>query len=208
MSNDERVSRRGLIAGIGAVAAGAALSGPSIAEHGDHKEKEAGRDHEAWHGKVDAWLAKQEITDLRRQYALATDLIGMNTKESVAQGRAIYRRIFTADAKIGATGQPRVTGPDAWVDIANSALKDYKDTQHLIGTQVVDLKSLPGADGKGADASMSSYLQAWHATKDDQVWLFIGTYYDKLTYTPENGWQIYDMELKQVSGDRRKITVT
>ncbi len=195
---EEHVSRRNLIAGLGAVAAGAALAPKGVAE--DHV------DHKAWHGRVDVWMAKQEIAELRRMYALATDLIGLNTEDSIAEGTAIYRHIFTADAKIGATGQPRVTGPDAWVKIANDALKIYQDTQHLIGTQLVDLTSLPDDKGQGGAATMLSYLQAWHAKADGELWLFIGTYYDKLTYTAGVGWQIYDMVLEQVSGDTRKIT--
>lgn len=199
MTDRETVSRRGVIAGLGVAAAGAALVAHA-AEESDSAE------HAAWHQSVDAWMAKQEIGELRRQYALATDLIGLDSTDAIAQGRAIYRRIFTADAKIGATGQPQVTGPDAWVTIAHEALKIYQDTQHLIGTQVVDLQGLPDAAGKGGQAVMSSYLQAWHAKADGEMWLFIGTYYDKLTYTPGVGWQIYDMILEQVSGDTRKIT--
>ena len=155
---------------------------------------------------MNAWLAKQEIAELRRLYALATDLIGLDTEEGVAQGREIYHRIFTPDAQIGASGQEPQVGPDAWVKIANAALKIYQDTQHLIGTQVVDLQAMPDSAGKGGQASMSSYLQAWHAKADGELWLFIGTYHDKLTYTPGKGWQIYEMMLEQVSGDTRKIT--
>ena len=201
----DNVTRRNLLAGASAVAAGVALAPQVLADaHGKEKAVE-NEDHDAWHGSVNAWLAKQEIAELRRQYALATDLIGLDTEEGVAQGREIYHRIFTPDAKIGATGSPPSVGPDAWVKVANDALKVYQDTQHLIGTQVVDLKSLPGPDGKGGEASMSSYLQAWHAKADGELWLFIGTYYDKLTYTPGKGWQIYEMMLNQVSGDTRKI---
>lgn len=199
MTDREHMSRRGVIAGLGVAAAGAAL-GAQAAENSE------GAEHAAWHQSVDAWMAKQEIAELRRQYALATDLIGMATDEAIAQGRAIYRRIFTADAKIGATGQPQVTGPDAWVTIAHEALKIYENTQHLIGTQVIDLQGLPNAAGEGGQAVMSSYLQAWHAKADGEMWLFIGTYYDKLSYTKGVGWQIHDMVLNQVSGDRRKIT--
>jgi hypothetical protein len=52
---------------------------------------------------------------------------------------------------------------------------------------------------------MTSYLQAWHARADGDLWLFIGTYHDKVRTTPGVGWQIYDMQLEQVSGDRRKL---
>jgi hypothetical protein len=192
------LSRRRLIAGAGAVAAGTAVQ---AAAAGQDKFK----DHQGFHDRVEAALAKQEIADLRRQYARATDLIGLNTESSIAAGRAVYHRIFAADAKIGATGQPSVTGPDAWVDIAATALKVYQDTQHLIGTQVVDLESMPDNRGLGGAASMTSYLQAWHAKADGELWLFIGTYHDKLVHTPGTGWQIGEMMLEQVSGDTRQI---
>ena len=197
MTDLEGFSRRGVIAGLGVAAAGAAL-GVQAAEDAE------GAEHAAWHQSVDAWMAKQEIAELRRQYALATDLIGMATDEAIAQGRAIYRRIFTADAKIGATGQPQVTGPDAWVTIAHEALKIYENTQHLIGTQVIDLQGLPNAAGEGGQAVMSSYLQAWHAKPDNTLWLFIGTYEDELVRV--NGeWKIARMLLVKVSGDTRTI---
>jgi hypothetical protein len=201
-SAQDNVTRRNLIAGLGAAAAGAAVVPQALAKP---KHDSGQNEHDAWHGTVDAWIAKQQIAELRRSYALATDLIGLNTEDSVAQGRAVYRRIFTPDARIGATGQEPTVGPDAWVKVANDALKIYQDTQHLIGTQVVDLTALPDADGQGGAATMTSYLQAWHAKADGELWLFIGTYYDKLSYTPEAGWQIYDMMLQQVSGDTRQI---
>lgn len=154
---------------------------------------------------VETWMAKETIAELRRLYARATDLIGLDTEDGVAQGRAIYHRVFTSDARIGATGQPSVTGPDAWVKVANDALREYQDTQHLIGTQLVEVLQMPDADGRGGEATMISYLQAWHARADGHLWLFIGTYHDKVRWTPGVGWQIYDMQLEQVSGDRRQL---
>jgi len=48
---------------------------------------------------------------------------------------------------------------------------------------------------------MSSYIQAWHSDPDRVLDIFIGTYYDKVRYTQGIGWQIYDMNLEQVSGE-------
>ncbi len=156
-------------------------------------------------------VARQEIEYLRRWYAKATDLLGINTPQSIAEGTKIYHRIFTADAKIqvsGAGAQPLdAQGPDEWVEVANSALKDYVATQHLIGTQIVEINELThGANGEtlSGDASMTSYLQAWHAGTEN-VWVFIGTYVDEVRYTPGVGWQIYDMNLVQVSGEDRPL---
>lgn len=151
------------------------------------------------------WLAKEEIAEQRRRYARATDLIAQKTPDAVAEGREIYRRVFTADARIGASGRPAVTGPDAWFDVVVDALAEYGMTQHLIGTQLVEIERLPDAAGLGGRATAISYLQAWHARADGELWLFIGTYHDKAVYTPEIGWQIDEMMLEQVSEDRRTL---
>ena len=45
-------------------------------------------------------LARLDIEYLRRKYAKATDLLGVNTPEAIAQGTAIYHEIFTPDARI------------------------------------------------------------------------------------------------------------
>ena len=155
--------------------------------------------------------ARQDIEYLRRWYAKATDLLGENTPESIAEGTKIYHRIFTADAYIrtsGATTQPfEATGPDAWAEVANTALESYVATQHLIGTQIVDIHELTqdaGGTITSGRASMTSYLQAWHAGEEN-LWLFIGTYMDEVRFTPGGGWQIHDMNLVQVSGEHRAL---
>ena len=152
---------------------------------------------------TDMMLAKQAIHELKHLYARATDLIGIADDASIAQGRDIYHRIFAPNASIGAAGIDPVTGPDAWVDVVYDALKDYESTQHLIGTQLAEVASLPDAAGNGGSASMLSYVQAWHSTKDE-VWLFMGAYHDKLTYSRDGGWQISEMMLEQMDADRRK----
>jgi len=154
---------------------------------------------------TEVWVAKQQIAELRQLYGFATDLIGSAESASIEEGRSIYRRIFTADAAIGAANVESVTGPDAWVDVVLGALKVFASTQHLIGTQYVDVHSLPDADGQGGAASMRSYLQAWHAKADGELWLFIGTYHDEASYSAEHGWQISKMVLEQVSEDRRQL---
>ena len=157
--------------------------------------------------------ARQEIEYLRRLYAKATDLIGTNTESAVEEGRGIYHRIFTQDAMVRAgseaTGALERQGPDGWVDVVIEALDKYSSTQHLIGTQLVDIDHID-VDGAGAvtsgEASMESYMRAWHENKPEgTVWVFIGTYYDKVRYTPGVGWQIYDMTLTQVAGENRAL---
>jgi len=154
---------------------------------------------------ADALLARQQILELRHAYAVATDLIGSNVPSDVDRGRAIYHRIFTPGAQIGAQGIEPVTGPDAWVTIVMDALKPYSATQHLIGTQYIDELRLPDAAGRGGRAHMTSYLQAWHSKPNDDLWLYMGTYEDDLCFSPEGGWQIERMMLHQVAADYRKV---
>jgi len=151
--------------------------------------------------------AKIEIEYLRRLYAKATDLIGEATPASIEEGRRIYHEVFTADAKMdaGPDREPQV-GPDAWLDLVLGALGELGPTQHLIGTQLVDITSFEVNDEcevvSGA-AKMESYLQAWHEQKDEKVWIFIGTYYDDIIFVPGSGWRVENMVLKQVAGETR-----
>jgi hypothetical protein len=151
--------------------------------------------------------AIQEIEYLRRWYARATDLIGIATPESIAKGRAIYHRVFTADAQLDAgPGREPQVGPDGWVDLVLGALGELGPTQHLIGTQLVEIKSLELDDEcnvVAGSAYMESYLQAWHEQKDEKVWLFLGTYFDDVVFIPGTGWRIEKMVLQQVAGETR-----
>ncbi len=150
-------------------------------------------------------LARQEIMELRHAYGIATDLIGTNEEANVAAGRAIYQRIFAADARIGAAGIDPVSGPEAWVEVVSKALAPYAATQHLIGTQQVSGLQMPDQSGAGGRARMSSYLQAWHSKANDDLWLYMGTYEDELVYTDAGGWQIASMMLHQTAADYRKL---
>ena len=151
--------------------------------------------------------AIQEIEYLKRWYAKATDQIGIATPESIAEGRAIYHRVFTADAQLDA-GPDRESqvGPDGWLDLVLGALGELGPTQHLIGTQLVEIKSLE-LDGEcnvlAGIATMESYLQAWHEQKDEKVWLFLGTYFEDAVFIPGTGWRIEKMMLRQVAGETR-----
>ena len=151
--------------------------------------------------------AIQEIEYLKRWYAKATDQIGIATPESIAEGRAIYHRVFTADAQLDAgPGREPQVGPDGWLDLVLGALGELGPTQHLIGTQLVKIKSLE-LDGEcnvlAGSATMESYLQAWHEQKDEKVWLFLGTYFEDAVFIPGTGWRIEKMILRQVAGETR-----
>jgi len=155
-------------------------------------------------------VARQEIEYLRRAYAVATDQIGLNEASSVAAGRETYRRIFTPDVTFSVTGpgtQPlSAIGPDGWVDVVQGALGPLGATQHLIGSQLVELSDLGWSDDcsvTSGSADMQSYVQAWHEQSDREVWLFLGTYFDQVVYRPGFGWQIQAMELRRVTGENR-----
>ena len=156
-------------------------------------------------------LARLDVEYLRRKYAKATDLLGVNTPEAIAQGNAIYHEIFAPDARIRTStdGEVRLEakGPDGWAEVANRALANYVSTQHLVGSQVVDVTDLIMDDAGevvSGEGTMTSYLQAWHA-REDSVWIFMGTYADKVRFVPDVGWQIYDMDLMFTSGDDRDL---
>ncbi len=152
--------------------------------------------------------ATQEIEYLRRWYAKATDKIGLADQASVEAGRSIYHRVFAPDATLdaGPDREPQV-GPDAWVDLVLSVLGPMGPTQHLIGTQVVDIKSLVFNDAcevVSGSARMESYVQAWHElTDENKVWIYLGTYFDEVEFEPGQGWRIVDMKMEQMAGETR-----
>ena len=160
---------------------------------------------------TDIAIARQEIEYLRRRYARATDLIGEGGSDSLAQGRRIYHEIFTADARICASldgeAQLEAEGPDGWVDVVHEALREFVATQHLVGSQLVELARLEtDANGQvtAGEATMTSCLQAWHA-RADSVWIFIGSYVDQVRHFDGKGWRIHDMELIQLSTEDRPL---
>lgn len=155
--------------------------------------------------------AKLEIEYLRRKYAKATDLIGRADDASVAQGRALYYEAFTEDAKYrvhNLDGSPLAAdGPDSWVEIVLSVLAPFGPTQHLIGTQLVDIQELElsaSCQPVSGRAHMESYVQAWHDTKPDEIWMFMGTYIDEVIYQPGKGWRIAEMRLNSTTTETRQ----
>ena len=151
--------------------------------------------------------AIQDIEYLRKRYASATDKIGTGANQSVEEGRRTYHRIFSKDAVILAGEDiPPQIGPEAWVQVVASALKDVGPTQHLIGTQLVELQRFEldkDCNPLRGTATMESYVQAWHERKDDRVWVYIGTYLDEVSFLPGRGWRIEEMQLLQVGGETR-----
>jgi hypothetical protein len=140
--------------------------------------------------------ARQEIAELQRQYGQATDLITVQTPEKVSETRAVYQRVFTADAVIGVQGQMSVTGPDAWVEVVQSSQSTLVGSQHLIGTQVVDRLEMPDEQGVGGSATLTSYLSALQLGEKGERTRISGSYVSQVTHSAGLGWQISQMTLK------------
>ncbi len=147
------------------------------------------------------WLARQEIAQLQRLYAQATDLIAADSEANEAAVAATYRRIFTTDARIGVRGQMSVSGHLAWLEFVKTSLSALRSTQHLIGSQVVEINSLPNLQGVGGEAVMTSYLQATQVGADGDLSRVTGTYFATATHTPEAGWQLAEMILEVLAVD-------
>ena len=60
------------------------------------------------------WIAKHQICDLQKRYAIATDLLTTNTAENITAATATYQQIFTPNAEIHAAGVDTQIGPEAW----------------------------------------------------------------------------------------------
>lgn len=150
-------------------------------------------------GELALWQAKQEIAELQRAYARATDLVPGATAEGLARCAAEYRRIFAPDASIGVAGQMSVTGPEAWLGFVNASLGALIRSQHLIGTQLVEIERLPEA-GRGAGAAtMTSALLASQYGEGMQKTTIVGTYHARAVHAPEHGWRLAEMTLELTS---------
>ena len=161
---------------------------------------------------IEEVVAKAQITELRRLYGKATDLLGAGKDHenicgnAKALGRQIYNRIFTDDASIVAGGSLTATGGEEWADVVQGALATFSATQHMLGTKLVDIHEMP-VDGSGGDGTMQSYLNALHEfAPGGNIGIYRGTYFDQCRYTEGTGWQIYDMNLVYVSIETREHT--
>lgn len=201
------ISRRQLMVGGAALAAGSAAL---VASTGTSRAASA--------SAIEEVVAKAEIMELRRLYGKATDLLGagkdhdhfgqdgtLGTEVKHYMARNIYRRIFTEDATISASGGAlTAVGPDEWADKVAGALGAFSATQHMLGTQLVDIEEMPDGEGCGGSARMQSYLNGLHEfSPGGNIFIYRGTYFDKCRYT-DRGWQIYDMNLVLVSSEMRE----
>ena len=75
----------------------------------------------------------------------------------------------------------------------------------MLGTQLVTIDELPDDEGCGGGGTMQSYLNALHEfSPGGNIGIYRGTYFDKVRYVPEIGWQIYDMDLRLASWELRE----
>jgi hypothetical protein len=166
--------------------------------------------------------ARQDVEYLRKWYGIATDMLGVKNdpEGNKREGRRIYQKIFTPDAKIYLLpyplppgSAPTRVGPDAWAEFVENALKATIGSQHLLGTQVAEIDEMPeGIPGQGRSskghATCISYLNSWNVSQVDgqnRLVTTISTYRDKARVTPGIGWQIYEMHLSRVSGETRIV---
>lgn len=202
------ISRRQLMVGGATLAAGSAALFAST-----------GTSKAASTSAIEEVVAKAQISELRRMYGKATDLLGagkdhdhfggeepLSTEIKHFMARNIYRRIFTEDATISASGGALTgVGPDDWADKVAAALGAFSATQHMLGTQLVTIDEMPDDEGCGGGATMQSYLNALHEfSPGGNIGIYRGTYFDKVRYVPEIGWQIYDMDLRLASWELRE----
>ncbi|MCH1551803.1 MAG: nuclear transport factor 2 family protein [Pseudomonadales bacterium] len=151
------------------------------------------------------WIAKHQICDLQKRYAIATDLLTTNTAENITAATATYQQIFTPNAEIHAAGVDTQIGPEAWVALVLSALDSFTVTQHFIGTQLANVYELPTQSSTRGAGQLTSHLQAWHAKANGDMWHFIGTYEASVVHSRDAGWQIDTMHLIKTSEDYRQI---
>ena len=154
---------------------------------------------------VAEWVARQEIAVLQRRYAQATDMIAFDRAGNEAKVAAIYGDIFTDDAKMGVMDRVTLDSPAEWLEMVVARFEPMVGAQHLIGSQVVQIDSLPDERGQGGAATMRSYLQATHVNADGTLERVLGTYISDAIYMPNYGWRLSRMTLQLVSTEDAKI---
>ncbi|MEP1469406.1 MAG: nuclear transport factor 2 family protein [Halieaceae bacterium] len=151
------------------------------------------------------WVARQEIALLQRRYAQATDMIAFDREANEAKVAAIYGQIFTEDAPMGVLDRMTLDSPTEWLKMVVARFEPMIGAQHLIGSQVVELESLPDQQGRGGAATMRSYLQATHVNADGTLERVLGIYISDAIYIPDHGWRLSRMTLQLVSTEDAKI---
>jgi len=145
------------------------------------------------------WVAKQEIAVLQRRYAQATDMIAADRVANEPKVVAIYQQIFTEDAEMGVLDRLTLDGPMKWLELVKTKFVPLDNAQHLIGSQVVEIDSLPDHKGLGGAATMRSYVQATHVNSNGTLERVLGTYHSAAIYAPESGWRLSKMVLELLS---------
>ena len=150
------------------------------------------------------WLARQEIAVLQRRYAQATDMMAGGQPADLEKVAALYRQIFTEDAQMSVLNQFTLDGPMKWLELVEDRLGSLESAQHLIGSQLVEITSLPNPKGGGGSATMRSYLQATHIEKDGTLERVLGIYHAEAIYLDGTGWRLSKMILEPLSAETAK----
>lgn len=150
------------------------------------------------------WLARQEIAELQRRYAQATDMMAGGDAANAKKVAALYRQIFTEDAPMSVKNQFTLEGPMQWLELVQDRLGSLESAQHLIGSQLVEIQSLPNQKGDGGAATMRSYLQATHIEKDGTLERVLGIYHAEAVYLGSAGWRLSKMILEPLSVETAK----
>lgn len=136
-------------------------------------------------------LDEAAIRDTAARYCWALDTLD----------RAAIETVFLPDATAILGGPTLLEGLDAiWARI-NAALSNLTVSQHLIGSQLVEVT--------GDTATQRCYLHAQHVregTEGGSQYIVAGTYIDRLERTPA-GWRIRHRELtvQWTSGNVRVV---
>lgn len=115
-----------------------------------------------------------EIMSLGARYALSLDTARWGD----------LARVFAPGAEMVFAGIPPATGPEAIAAVCEGALRPLDSSQHLVGTQLVDVH--------GDSATSSCYFHAQHVRTIDgreEQYIVAGTYTDQAERLPE-GWRI------------------
>jgi hypothetical protein len=123
---------------------------------------------------------------LKAEYAFGTDAI---TSGDFDRGLALYRRVFTARARITAGFDPaspllEATGPDEWAEAVRGTAVGTLGSQHLIGTTTFE----PG-EARWRAAITTHFQATVLSATDNAITTYLGTYHDEARRTGA-GWRL------------------
>lgn len=122
-----------------------------------------------------------------KQSADIVEIMSLGTRYALSLDTARWHdlaRVFAPDATMVFAGIPPATGPGAIAAVCEGALHPLDASQHLVGTQLVEVH--------GDTATSSCYFHAQHVRTiegREEHYIVAGTYSDQAKRLPE-GWRI------------------